>query len=232
MQPRPRRTLTPAVALSALFTAACAVLAIGFVATRGGLVLPVAATNPPPVAATSPSPPPSAPGAPSLVPATASPAVPTPSIAPVGSPPTVSPAISSPTPTAPADPLTALPLCPDHPGCHEYRIRRGDSLSGVADRYAVSVHTVLALNPEVTDPGTIVVGQVLYLGRDPTARLDDCPDRPSCALYIVQPGDRLSTIAGRYETTLDAVLALNPEISDPGSIRSGQVVRLPRSSGA
>jgi LysM repeat protein len=120
-----------------------------------------------------------------------------------------------------------LPGCPGIAGCYEYLIRRGDSFSGVASRYAIPVSIVRALNPEVTDPGTIIVGRILYLGRSPFLRLPPCGDVTGCSLYTVKPGDRLSTIAGRYGITVPAILEANPEIEDPNTIFSGQVIRLP-----
>lgn len=222
-----RRTLTPAVVAAALFTVACAAIAITFVAARGGLELPVvpAASQ---VAVASPG---------TTPPATPSSATPAPTAAPPTAPsgPTATPAGPSPSPGAtpaatPAgtpDPLAALPGCPGIPGCYEYVIKRFDSLSGIASGYLIPVGVVLALNPEISDPSTIVVGQTLYLGRDPFLRLAPCPDQPACSLYEVRPGDRLSTIAGRFGLTLDAVLAANPEITDANEIRSGQLIRLP-----
>jgi LysM repeat protein len=113
------------------------------------------------------------------------------------------------------------------PGCFEYTIQRGDSLTGVASRYLIPVSTVLALNPELTDPSIVVVGQILYLGRDPFLRLPPCPATPDCSLYTVRAGDRLSTIAGRFGITLEAVLAANPAITDQNTIYTGQVIKLP-----
>jgi LysM repeat protein len=223
-----RRTLTPAVLASALFVAASAVIAIMFVAARGGLQMPLASSGSP-VAVASPGPTAAAshPGSgatpvPSLPEETTTPATPAPTSVPSAAPPTVAP-----TPDGPPDPLTALPGCADLPGCYEYMIRRGDSLSGVASRYAISVSTVLALNPEITDPSTIVVGQVLYLGRSPFLRLPPCEGVPDCSLYTVRPGDRLSTLAGRFGITVPSILAANEEITDPNAIFSGQVIRLP-----
>jgi hypothetical protein len=224
-----RRTLTPAVVASALFVVACALGALTFVAARGGLQMPVAATGSQGATASQPPAPTSTTGAATAAPTLAPPSSP-PSPAPVatsepGSTPTIAP---SPTPAATFDPLTALPGCPDLPGCYEYLIRRGDSLTGVASRYAIPVSIVLALNPEITDPGTIVVGQILYLGRDPFLRLPACTDAPDCFLYTVRPGDRLSTIAGRFGITVEAILAANPSIADPNAIYSGQLIRLLR----
>lgn len=223
-----RRALTPAVLASALFAAACAVIAITFVASRGGLQMPIAASASAAAVASATA----ASAAPSAAPPTAAPSSP-PGVSPEPSAaPSIAPSIAptpvpSPTPAGSPDPLTALPGCPDIPGCYEYRIQRGDSLSGVASRYAIPVSVVLALNPEITDPSTIVVGEVLYLGRDPFLRLPPCDAVPDCSLYTVRPGDQLSTIAGRFGLTTEAILAANPEITDPNAIFSGQVLRLP-----
>jgi hypothetical protein len=142
-------------------------------------------------------------------------------------PPTTAPSTGPRATAAPVDPLFALQPCPDHPGCYEYVIQRGDTLNLIAERYAIPLSTVLALNPEITDPSVIVVGNVLYLGRDPRVRLEPCePDAPACWLYVVQPGDRLSTIAERYQLSVAAILATNPEITDENTIYSGQVLRL------
>jgi len=225
-RPPTGRTLTPAVLLATAFTVGCVVLSIAFVAAHGGLQVPQL------VAAASRTPTDS-PG--TSEPAGSSPAStePAPSAGPtsdLGSPaPSVTPPAPSlgPTPVPSIDPLTALPACPDHPGCYLYTIRRGDTLSTIGDHWLISVSILEALNPQVSDPSTIVVGQILYVGRTPFVRLERCADLPACYLYVVRPGDRLSTIAGRFGTTTTAILALNPKISDPNSIFSGETIRLP-----
>ena len=235
--PRDRRTFTPAVLASALFVAACAFIAISFVAARGGLQLPIAAAEPsalpsgtmPPGASPTPqgSPEPSAAAVASAPPVT----IPPPTTPPASPVPTDEPAPGATTPpwesVAPGDPLLALPRCPDQPGCFVYRIQRGDTLSNVASRYRIPVSTVLALNPEIADAGAIVVGQPLYLARNPFVRLERCPADDPCWLYTIRPGDVLSGIAFRHGLTVDAILDANPAIANPSAIYSGQVIRLP-----
>jgi len=47
------------------------------------------------------------------------------------------------------------------------------------------------------------------------------------AVYVVQPGDVLGAIAEQFGTTVEELMALNPEITDPGDIQPGQEIRLP-----
>lgn len=219
-----RRTLTPAVVGASGFVAICALVSVAFVAARGGLELPLASASAPPVAVATDAPPtPTAPPSGPPPSARPSPEPPSPSAG-ASEPPPPSP---SPGPTATPDPLTALPACPEHPGCYVYTVRRGDTLGRIADRYAIPLTTVIALNPEIADPSTIILGQPIYLARDPYVRLDPCPNRDGCYLYVVRPGDTLSTIAGRFGVSMTAILDLNPAIDDPNTIFSGQVIRLP-----
>lgn len=49
-----------------------------------------------------------------------------------------------------------------------------------------------------------------------------CP--PPGFLYTVQPGDTLFLIAQRFGTTLQALIACNPQITNPNLIFPGQVI--------
>ncbi len=239
--PRDRRTITPAIVTSAIFVAACAVFAIAFIGARGGLQMPVAATEPPvAVASEAPleptAPPLATPPPATLAPPTAAPSPP-PTIAPTVVPttaPTSAPTLApTPAPTfaiptlEPGDPLLRLDECDDHPGCFEYIVVRGDTLSGIISRYLLDIDVLEALNPgRLSDPSLVVVGQLLYLGRDPLARLDPCPNGEACALYVVQPGDSLAEIAARYLLTREQILHANPGLPRP--IQPDQVIELPR----
>ncbi len=45
--------------------------------------------------------------------------------------------------------------------------------------------------------------------------------------YTVQPGEWLRLIAQRYNTTVDAILAVNPQITDPDVLSPGQEILIP-----
>ena len=55
----------------------------------------------------------------------------------------------------------------------------------------------------------------------------DVGPTPSVTVYIVQPGDTLFKIAQRFGTTVDAIVAANPEITDPNMIFPGQKILIP-----
>jgi nucleoid-associated protein YgaU len=224
-RPLARRTLTPAVLLATAFVVGCAVVSIGFVASNGGLQVPqLVGAGAGGSGGASPTPE-SSPALAIVEPTPGSQPSPVPTgVTPTAAPPGPS---AAPTPVPSTDPLTALPGCPDQPGCYLYTIRRGDTLSTIGDHWLISVSTLEVLNPQVTDPSTIVIGQILYLGRTPFVRLERCPDMPACYLYVVRAGDRLSTIAGRFGTTTSAILALNPKVTDPNTIYTGETIRLP-----
>ena len=85
--------------------------------------------------------------------------------------------------------------------------------------------TILALNPQITNPSIVVTNSTMYLGLSPFLRLDPCPGGEACWLYVVRSGDSLAEIADRYGLTIDAILEANPGMPRP--VTADQVVRLP-----
>ena len=50
--------------------------------------------------------------------------------------------------------------------------------------------------------------------------------RAAVKFHLVEPGDTLGEIAGRYGTTVERLQALNPKV-EPSALRVGQQIRLP-----
>ncbi|MHB8460757.1 MAG: LysM peptidoglycan-binding domain-containing protein [Candidatus Limnocylindrales bacterium] len=156
------RPATIAAALTFVVTLAAA---IAFLDARGGLALLPARTSPS-VVVVAPSP--------SAAPPTASPFAsvgPSPTAAPpsgVVTPPSAAPptAVAVATPSFPGsslppDLVALLIPCPDGSGCSQYRIRSGDTLSGVATLFGVSYQAMIAANPGIANPSLIHVGQLV-----------------------------------------------------------------------
>lgn len=62
-----------------------------------------------------------------------------------------------------------------------------------------------------------------------TALGAECELRPEVTSYTVRPGDTLFIIATRFNVSVNSLLQLNPQISDPNILMAGQVILIPRS---
>jgi LysM repeat protein len=111
-------------------------------------------------------------------------------------------------------------------GYDTYIIARGDTLRALASRFSTSVDVLLSLNSNITDANRIYEGQRLVVpgsgGGTPPAN-----PAPTGKSYIVQKGDTLKKIAVWTNTSLDAILAVNPQITNANLIYVGQVISLP-----
>ena len=57
--------------------------------------------------------------------------------------------------------------------------------------------------------------------------IDAFAQSPCGDTYIVLPGDTIEEIADLCGTTVDAILKINPEITDPDNLYPGQIIRIP-----
>jgi membrane-bound lytic murein transglycosylase D len=111
-----------------------------------------------------------------------------------------------------------------------YTVRRGDSLSVIADRYDTSISELVAIN-QLRDRNRIRVGQTLLLpqpdGEMPTLLVNNGGPLviPASGDYEVLHGDTVSIIAERYRVPLATVVALN-NLDSRGTIYPGQLLRL------
>ncbi len=101
----------------------------------------------------------------------------------------------------------------------------------IAQRFGVSVDALAAANPQISDPSRIFPCDVLCVpgGGPPPHK---CREPLSCPpgfgeRYTVVAGDTMSSIAHRYGVSLDALVAANPQISDPGTIFPCDVLCVP-----
>jgi len=99
-------------------------------------------------------------------------------------------------------------------------VQSGDSLSGIAADYGVTVAALVAANG-IDDPDRVHPGQELVIpGASAAAR----PKGPT--VVVVKSGDSLSKIAARYEVTVSALMAANG-LDDPDRLQIGQRLTIP-----
>ncbi len=107
------------------------------------------------------------------------------------------------------------------PGGQIYRVVSGDTLFGIAQRFGVTLDALIRANPQITNPDRIFPGQEICVPAPPPV---PCPGG---TLYVVRAGDTLFEIARAHNITLAALIAANPQISDPNRIVPGQIICIP-----
>jgi LysM repeat protein len=114
-----------------------------------------------------------------------------------------------------------------------YKVRWGDTLSGIAARFNTSVEAIVQQN-QIEDPNLIFAGQDLEIpaaGETPTpAPPPDTPPSGESGSYTVKAGDTLTQIARRFGTTVSAISQANG-LWNPNYISIGQVLVIPGGGG-
>lgn len=139
---------------------------------------------------------------------------------------------------------------PSGSGWTTYTVARGDSMSRISKRTGVPVTVLRQVNRQseplkagakLRIPGragsTLVATAPARAASVPaTIRPADrapakiSPAKTAATRHTVRPGDTLGTVALRYDVSLDALRAANPQLKDPRLLRVGQVLALPGGS--
>lgn len=117
------------------------------------------------------------------------------------------------------------------PGGFLYTVQPGDTMYFISHRFGVTLESLIAANPQVSNPNLIYPGQVLCIPRMAPPPHPVPPPYPvPCPggfHYTVQPGDTMYTIAQKFNVSLAALMAANPQVRDPNYIYPGQVICIP-----
>jgi len=127
-------------------------------------------------------------------------------------------------------------------GCF-YIVQAGDSMYAIAVRNGLALDALREANPDI-NPQTLQIGQRLRLPAcvdtpTPTATLlptqtlppgvePTATPTPQGVEYVVRPGDTVSSIAGRFRVTVNAIIRANPALqANPNLLSIGQRLIIP-----
>ena len=129
------------------------------------------------------------------------------------------------TPTPEITPtLTGTPAGPT-----TYIVQSGDFLATIAEKFGVSVVSIMAANPTLTDPSTIFIGQKIQIPA-PGATITPTPlptnlKAGDTITYLVLEGNSLQSIASKFRSTAEDIQRVN-KITDPNTIYPGTYLKV------
>lgn len=107
-----------------------------------------------------------------------------------------------------------------------YTVQEGDTLTSIAQKYDTTVHEITVTN-SIVNPNLIYVGEVLKIY--PGNRSIIKRKKVFTTTYIVQSGDTLTSIAIKFDTTVQAIAELN-DLQNPNLIYVGEILKIPTNS--
>jgi LysM repeat protein len=99
-------------------------------------------------------------------------------------------------------------------------VASGDTLRKIADRCGTTVSALRLANPEIGNGNLIYPGQSLLL---PGAVINT---DGGYIVYLVARGDTVKSLAARFQSTVDSILATNPSITNVNLIYEGQRLKI------
>lgn len=115
-------------------------------------------------------------------------------------------------------PVPPTPVPTPQPLQNTYTVVSGDTLSGIAAKFGMSLTELENLNRQIADPNVIKPGQLIYLKSGQVV----VPDNGANGWHITLPGENLSGIAAQYGMSLAELLDLNPQYkANPNLVRIG-----------
>jgi len=117
------------------------------------------------------------------------------------------------------------------PEWQTHRVRKGQTLNFIANRYGTTVSALIAAN-NITNKNRLRVGQTLRIPTDKyyaPPKYKTSASTQSKVTYVVKPGDTLTQIANRYNTTVAKIRTWN-KLSTKKPIYPGQKLMIYKKS--
>lgn len=120
-----------------------------------------------------------------------------------------------------------------------YTVRSGDTFKGIAEKHGLSLTELLDANPsllkvgsKLSIPGRVNItipagGSGATASTQPAGTSGSATSTQPGKTHTVKVGDTLSGIALKYGTTVDAIMAINPQITNRNIIFEGQEIKIP-----
>lgn len=118
-----------------------------------------------------------------------------------------------------------------------YVVQEGDNLVFIAEKFQLAddgILLILDLNPVIAEnKGIIFPGQQIWIPNPDMRRATATPipadmARGTRLSYTVLPGDTLAGIAAKFNSTVDAIIAITEnKIADPNALQAYQVLIIP-----
>ncbi len=122
------------------------------------------------------------------------------------------------------------------PDLTKYTVQQGDTLQVIANKHDVDLKELVELNnavliqpgKQLSIPARFVPPVVVQPGGPGPGAGPVAAPVTQTFKYVVQPTDVLGDIALRFRTTVEAIMALNPQIKDKNIIIDGDTLLIPK----
>lgn len=109
-----------------------------------------------------------------------------------------------------------------------HKVVSGESVYSIAKKYDVTEAEILELNPRAK--GLLQLDMVLYIPKNSKKKTEEkkakfVPKGPS---HKVESGESLSTIAKKYDTTVEKLKEANPQLESFDNLKLGELLALPK----
>lgn len=110
-----------------------------------------------------------------------------------------------------------------------HTVKQGETLFSIAKAYNVPQKDIIALNK---DAGvSIKTGQVLRIPFEQVTQLPPSFNSDEYIFHIVEAGQKISTIAEKYNLTKEILYKHNPE-TEISPLQAGQIIKIPKNGNA
>ncbi|WP_059049666.1 LysM peptidoglycan-binding domain-containing protein [Paenibacillus senegalimassiliensis] len=107
-------------------------------------------------------------------------------------------------------------------------VKQGDTLFELSKKYNVPLQKLIEANPQLANPDRLNIGDKVKI---PAVAVTIGGETGNVYKHVVKQGDTLFKLSKAWGLPLQALIAANPQLSDPNKLKIGEVVNIPSASG-